>query len=159
MYTYCIPHFTKNFSPPLILLVAPTMNGLAYLFPQTFYLLKTLEMGGESCLISYTGKIILTKQQFSCNHPIQASFKAVVTAVVSFFLTLGFIYRYIMLILINRWLVNLIWSMIKAMNSQNSFKQNYQPLLHLSMLFVKRCFSLFSSLLLLFFISNLKNFF
>ena len=76
-----------------------------------------------------------------------------------FFLTSHFMYRYIMLILINRWLLNLICRMKKAMNGQNSSKQNSQLLLHLSMLFGKPCFSLFSSLLLPFFISSFINFF
>ena len=59
---------------------------------------------------------------FLCNHPIQGSFIAAVIAVVSFFLTSGFMYRYIMLILINQRLLNLICSMKKVMNGQNSSK-------------------------------------
>ena len=81
---------------------------------------------------------------YSCNH-----------CCCVFFLTSGFLYRYIMLILISWWLLNLICSMAKAMNGQNS-----QPLLHLSMLFGKPCFNycLFSSLLPRYFISNFINF-
>ena len=36
-------------------------------------------------------------------------------------------YKYIMLILISRWLMNLICSMKKLLNVQNSFKENSQP--------------------------------
>ena len=98
---------------------------------------------------------------FLCNHPIQGSFIAAVIAVVSFFLTSGFMYRYIMLILINQRLLNLICSMKKVMNGQNSSREKSQPLLHLSMLFGKPCFNycLFSSLRPPFFISNFINFF
>ena len=81
----------------------------------------------EKILISRTRKVSLIKQQFSCNHPIQASFIAVAIAVVSFFLTSGFIYRDFMLILISQWLLDLIFSMTKALNGQNSSKQNFQP--------------------------------
>ena len=127
-------------------------------------------MRGESCpaaqklLISHTKKICLTKEQFSCNHQIQASFIAVialfiVVAVVCFFLTLSFIYRYIMLTLISHWLLNLIWQkhwMVKVLPSKNP-----NPLLHLSMLFGKPCPNccLFFFLLPPFFISNFINFF
>ena len=47
-----------------------------------------------------------------------------------FFLTLGFMYRYIMQILISQWLLNLICSMKKALNGQNSSKQNSEPPSH-----------------------------
>ena len=57
---------------------------------------------------------------------------------VSYFLASDFMQTYIMLILINRWLPNLILSMTKALNSQNSSKQNFHPSpLHLSILFEK----------------------
>ena len=56
----------------------------------------------------------------------QALFIALVIAVVAFFLTSGFMYRYIMPILINRWLLNLIFSMTKALSRQSSSKQNFQ---------------------------------
>ena len=36
-------------------------------------------------------------------------------------------YRCIMLILISRWLLNLICSMVKVLNGQNSSKENSQP--------------------------------
>ena len=39
-------------------------------------------------------------------------------------------YRYITLILISQWLLNLICSMKKALNGQNSSKQNSEPPSH-----------------------------
>ena len=90
-YTYCIPHLTKNVPSDIILLLAPTMYELPYPFPQACRLEETLQLWGESrsaakkMLISHTRKIPLTKQQFSCNHSIQASFISIVIVVVSFF--------------------------------------------------------------------------
>ena len=73
------------------------------------------------------------------------------------------VYTYIILILINQWLLNLIFGMRKAMNVQNSSKQNFHPPppLHFSMLFGTSCFNycLVSSLFPPFFISNFINFF
>ena len=92
------------------------MNCLA---PSPKPLEETLYMSPESCLaikkmvIFYAKKIPHTKWQFSCNHPIQTSFKAVFIAVM---LTSGFMYTYIMLILVNRWLLKLICSLTKALN-------------------------------------------
>ena len=80
------------------------------------------------------------KWQFLSNYPIQASFSTVVIAVVSFFLTSDFMYRHIMLVLINRCLLNVVFSLTKALNGQSSPKENfYSP--HLSVLFGKPCFS------------------
>ena len=62
---------------------------------------------------------------FSCNYPIQASIIAAVIITVSFFLTSGLIYRFIMLI--SRWFLSLICGMTKALNDQNSSNQNSQP--------------------------------
>ena len=56
------------------------------------------------------------------------------------FLTPGFMYRYIMLILISRWLLNLIFSMRKASNGQIS-NHLIPPSLHFSMQFGKHCFN------------------
>ena len=68
------------------------------------------------------------------------SFVAVVIAVVSFFLTSGFMYTHVMLILINQCLLNVVFSMTKILNGQSSPKKHfYYP--HLSMLFRKLCFS------------------
>ena len=58
--------------------------------------------------------------------PIQASFIAVVIAFLIIFLTSSFMYRYIMLILISRGLLNLICIMAKGLNDQSSSKQNSQ---------------------------------
>ena len=82
-------------------------------------------MGEESCPaakkmpISRTRKIPLTNTSL---------FIAVVFAVVSFVLTSDFMYRYFMLILISQGLLILICSMTKALNDQNSSKQNSQTL-------------------------------
>ena len=81
-YTPCVSHLTKNV--PLLQssqLPPPGMDCPAS-FPKP--LGETLQMGRESTpaakklLISLTAKIPLTKQQFSCNHPMQASFIAAV---------------------------------------------------------------------------------
>ena len=86
-YTSCI---TKNVPPPFILLVVPTMYGLPQLFPPTYHL------GGnpvdwarpaakKKMFISHSRKISLTKEQISCNHPIQASFIAALLLLYNFF--------------------------------------------------------------------------
>ena len=49
-------------------------------------------------------------------------------------LTSGFMYRYIMIILICRLLLNLICTMIKTLNGRNSSTKISNPFLHLSML-------------------------
>ena len=59
-------------------------------------------------------------------------------------------YRYIMLILITRWIQNRICNMTKALNGQN-FSKQFGKLWF--------CYCLFSFLLLPFFISNFINFF
>ena len=77
-------------------------------------------MGEESCPaakkmpISPARKIPLTNKSFiySCSH-----------RCCIIFLTSAFMYRYIMLILINRVLLNCICIMTKAFNDQNSSKQ------------------------------------
>ena len=76
------------------------------------------------------------KQQFLCNHPMQASFLAVAITVASFFLTSDFICTHVMLIFINRCLLNVVFSMTKALNGQTSPKQNF-PSIHLSVFFGK----------------------
>ena len=63
-------------------------------------------------------------------------FVAVVIPAVSFFLTSGFMYTHFMLILINRCLLNVVFSMSKVLNGQSSPKENINSL-HLSMLFGK----------------------
>ena len=121
-YTSRIPHLYKNVPPFLILLLASIRYGLPCPFPQM--LLENLVNWGKSCpaskkfLTSRTSKILLTNQQFSCNHSIQIM--AVVTDTASFFFNSGFMYTYILLTSINRWLLNLIFIMAKALNGQNS---------------------------------------
>ena len=63
-------------------------------------------------------------------------FVAAVIPAVSFFLTSGFMYTHFMLILINRCLLNVVFSMSKVLNGQSSPKENFNSL-HLSMLFGK----------------------
>ena len=100
----------------------------------------------KKILISHTRKIPLIIQQFSCNHPIQASFKAVVIVAVSFFFNFRF---YIQIYHANFDQLRVICSMVKVLNGQNSSRQNSQSSPHLSMLFGKPCFNycLFTSLL------------
>ena len=111
----CPAEFFSCFLPP------PGLGCLVP-FPKCFW--KTLSIGGKSCpaskkfLTSRTSKILLTNQQFSCNHSIQIM--AVVTDTASFFFNSGFMYTYILLTSINRWLLNLIFIMAKALNGQNS---------------------------------------
>ena len=73
----------------------------------------------KKILISRTRKILLTNSTFiyTCNHC-----RCII------FLTSGFMYRYTMLNLISPGLLNLIFSMKKALNDQNSSKQNSQTL-------------------------------
>ena len=61
--------------------------------------------------------------------------------------TSGFMYTCVMLILINWYLLNVVFSMTKALNGQSSPKQNFRSP-HLSMLIEKPCFSfcVFSSI-------------
>ena len=49
----------------------------------------------------------------------------VVFVAVSLYLTLGFLYTCVMLTFINRCLLNVVFSMTKALNGQNSPKQNF----------------------------------
>ena len=74
----------------------------------------------------------------------QALFVAVVISVVSFFfLTSGFMYTHVMLTLIDQCLLNVVFSMKKALNGQSSPKQTFHSL-HFPVLFGKFLFSSFS---------------
>ena len=53
-----------------------------------------------------------------------APFITAVILVISFFLTSAFMYTHAVLILINLYLLNVFFSMTKALNSQNSSKQS-----------------------------------
>ena len=121
-YTFCIPNLTENVPPPFILLVTPTMYGLPCSFSQTYYFGRIPIDGGRILLRTKhpaPEKSPSPSNNFSWNYPKQASFIAVVVAVVSIFLTSDFIYRYIMLTLISWWLLNLICSLAKEFNDQD----------------------------------------
>ena len=98
-----VPSFNLALLPP---------SGVDCLTPS----LKPLGMGRE-CHIAPE-----TLSSPNSNFQIQASFIAVVIVVVSFFLTSVFIYTYVMLVLINGCLLNVIFSMTKALNGRNSPK-------------------------------------
>ena len=113
------PHLTKNVSPPFNLLVACALP----LPPNLPFGGKPVDEGrilssSKKMPIFRTRKIPLTNTSFicSCSH----------CCCIIIFLTSGLIYRYIMLILISRGLLNLICTMTKAFNDQNSSKQNSQ---------------------------------
>ena len=114
----------------------------------------------ETLLISHVRKNNLIQYQLSCNHSIQVLLIAVAIVAVPFFSASGFMYRYIMLILINGCLLNLIFCMIKALNYRSSSKYSFKHLFHLSVLYGKPCFNycLFSPFLPTFLISNLSVF-
>ena len=59
------------------------------------------------------------------NHPIQVSTVAVAITVVSFFSMSSYMHTYVMLVLINPYLLNVVFSMTKTLNVQNSPKQNF----------------------------------
>ena len=97
-----------------------------------------LQLGGKPCrlgpsssqekmLISHFRKIPVTKYKFHVimQHKFHLQLHYCCCII---FLTSGFMYRYIMLILITQWLQNLICNMAKALNGQNFSKQNFQPL-------------------------------
>lgn len=96
------------------------------------------------------------------NHPIQDLFIAAVIAVLSLFLSSCYMYAYITLVLINQCVLNIIFSMAKALNGQNSSKQNLQDpsrtfkAIGKTLLKLLSVFLFFSSLL---FVSNFLNFF
>ena len=74
----------------------------------------TLQMGEESCPAAKNAHFSYQKTP---PHQYKLYF---------IFLTSGFMYRHIMLTLISRGLLNLICMMAKALNDQNSSKQNFQ---------------------------------
>ena len=61
-------------------------------------------------------------------------------AVISFFLTSGFMYTHILAIVINKCLLNVAFSMSKVLNGQSTPKKNINSLC-LSVPFGKPCFS------------------
>ena len=84
--------------------------------------------------------LFLLHQQLSSNHPMQSSFAAAVFFLASVFLNSGLMYTHAMLILINRCLLNLVFSMTKELNGQGLCKKSFHYL-HLSMLFGRPYFS------------------
>ena len=98
---------------------------------QIQWIVRESRSEAKKMLIFCTRKIPLTKEQFLYNHPIQTLFIVAVIAVILLFLTSDFMYTNIMLIFINRCLLNLIFSMEKALHGQNSSKWHPQPPFHL----------------------------
>ena len=100
-------------------------------------------------------------QQFLSHHSIEALFVAVVIAAIFFFFFKSRLYMntHVMLILINQCLLNVVFSITKALTGQISPKYHFYYF-HPSILFRKLCFclSLFSSFLKFLFISNFKIF-
>ena len=99
-----------------------SLNYTPYISHLTFWIVRESRSEAKKMLIFCTRKIPLTKEQFLYNHPIQTLFIVAVIAVILLFLTSDFMYTNIMLIFINRCLLNLIFSMEKALNGQNSSK-------------------------------------
>ena len=132
-YIACIFHLKKNCSP--YELPCPSLEPLR----------ETLYIGGESHPSAKKCSFLAPENPprqttifmqspnisiiYSCSH-----------CCCIIFLTPGFMYRYIMLILISRWLLNLIFSMRKASNGQIS-NHLIPPSLHFSMQFEKHCFN------------------
>ena len=123
--------------PPLILRVAqPVMNCPS---PSSKPLGETLQMGQnhtqqqKTLPISHTRKISLANSSFRVINQYNLHLKLYSLLFyhfcffIYFFITSGIMYTYFMLILINPWLLNLIFKMAKIMNCQNSSKQNFQP--------------------------------
>ena len=155
-YTPCISHLNKNVSPPFILLVVWTALPI---LPNLPFGGNPVEGGRTPHISNKTAhfshqKILLTKQQFLCNHSIQASFIAVVIPVVSSFLNSGFMY---MLIFICPRLLNLSAAWQKHWMVKIPPSKIPNTPFHFSMLFGKPCFNycLFPSLLPLFWFQTL----
>ena len=107
----------------------PTQQPNIYLFPPSR---KSPLI--EICLPLSKVSFLSHHIAFSINHPMQASFVAVVISVASFFN-----FR-LDPILIYRCLLNVFFSMTKALNGQSSPKQNSHSV-HFSILFGKPCIS------------------
>lgn len=87
---------------------------------------KSIKSIIEKCHIESIILSPIKKSFFLCNHSIQASFVPEVIDTASFFLTSGFQYTYVMPILINRCLLNVIFIVTKMFNDQNpSLKQHF----------------------------------
>ena len=115
----------------------------------------------KSCLFPTSEKTSLQNRNFHVITQYKLHLKLFI-AVASFFLTSDFMYTYLMPVSIKWWLLNLIFSMRKALNGQNSSTNNFHPASSpLFNVVWKPCFSyyLFPTLLPPFFISNFINFF
>ena len=126
--TSCIPHLTKNVFPPFILLVAPTMCWPPYPFPKTYRLEQPCRWGGKSYPAAKK-KCSFPTPEIPPSPNCDSQYKLHLwlwSLLFYHFLAAGFMYRYIVLILISRQLLNLICSITKALNGQNSSKQNSQ---------------------------------
>ena len=131
-YTPCIPHHTKTVSCYFILLFAHSPS------PQVrtaLALSPNLTFGGNP--VYWEKNPFLQQKNDNFPHQKNPPHQTAIfnkSFIYSYshccfiiFLTPGSMYKYVMLLLICRWLLNLICSMKKALNGQNSFKQNPQP--------------------------------
>ena len=126
---------SKNVHPHLIFLVAPTVQDCPA--PSSKSLEETRQMGGRILPSSKKKKLLISRTRRTPRpspYPSPNSNFHVITqckihlqqqSLLLYHLTSGFMYRYIMLILINRWLLNLIFSMAKALDGQSSSKQSF----------------------------------
>ena len=110
------------------MLVAPTMYGLCYPFPQTYPLGKPCRCGDNP---AQQPKNVHFPLQKNPPHQIaifmelpNTGFIYSCTPCYCIISLTRFMYRYIMLILISRWLLKFICSTKKVLNGQNSSKQN-----------------------------------
>ena len=127
IYTPCVPHHTKNV-PPFPPACCSYNIWTALPLPSNLLFGRNLLHGGQNPAQQqksthfsnqknppHQTAIFNTSFIYNCSHCCCITF-----------LASGFIYRYIMLILISSWLMNLKCCMIKALNGPNSFKQNPQ---------------------------------
>ena len=127
IYAPCVPHHTKNV-PPFPPACCSCNIWTALPLPSNLLFGRNLLHGGENPAkqqksthfsnqknLPHQTAIFNTSFIYNCSH----------CCCITFFAS-GFIYRYIMLILISSWLMNLKCCMIKALNGPNSFKQNPQ---------------------------------
>ena len=127
IYAPCVPHHTKNV-PPFPPACCSYNIWTALPLPSNLLFGRNLLHGGENPAkqqksthfsnqknLPHQTAIFNTSFIYNCSH----------CCCITFFAS-GFIYRYIMLILISSWSMNLKCCMIKALNGPNSFKQNPQ---------------------------------
>ena len=109
--------------PRLILLVASTRYELSCYFSQTF---GGNTVDGKESHTAVTnsppGKPPSRNRIFHVINQYKLHLKLYSLLLYHFLLTSEFMYTYIMLILVNRWLLNPIFNVTKALNGQNSSK-------------------------------------